>query len=415
MADARRNQLYVILNDPTLYSYYLPKDIKQLILDYLSVTTLVFGENDYNQLGFVTEQGDSSHNIANSTELSYDLEQIAFAKTYTLALTKDGHLLASGLNGRHELGLTPGEVKILTYLNPSIYDNNKKRSSSFINITILKQLPYKIIKIACNSYDGFVLTDDGKGYQVNGSLSDIKGNWLLIADNIIDIVAYTSACLLLTRDQRLLICGQYTDIDQKLLNVIDVNIHLKELIGYPNITKIFGMQSAFGFISNGYLYMCGANNSNKLGLSGTMANTYLITEPVMISDDTDSPIIHVQKVVGGSRHTLILTDIGLYGCGYGNDGQFGSNELKQINSFKLIIPNSNQDTINDIAADDTMSLIVINNVLYITGDNKYDHIPFVDRYIKTFTRISFVDIDQKDIKDMKVTAGHLRVAVFIYK
>jgi alpha-tubulin suppressor-like RCC1 family protein len=406
MAEVRRNQLYTLLNDPSLYSSFLPKDIKDLVLDYLSISVYVLGRNSNNQLGFESKE----KMISTPIHIASNIIDVAFGTNISLALTNTGDLLISGNNIYGSFGLTNNEKQIILSLDSRKYDIEKNVSTSYINLSVLKQFPFKVTKIACMCDTSFIITDSGSCYGINFGYEKIP--MVLLFENIQEIVTGDGHCLFLSNDGRLFEYNLYGYLNVKYNKIVNKKLKLHEIIGFPKISKIFSSYGNYGFISDGYLYIGGINKSNKLASTPSK----IIDEPMLVIDQSDQPIINVQKVDFGSDHMCILTDLGLFGRGDNQDGQLGQGSERHINELRLLIENKKDKVVEDIAADSKMSLIVINKIVYSTGNNYFGQLGLGDlEHRDKFTPLPmFTPSFVQSIKQTKVIADAGNSAIIIY-
>jgi alpha-tubulin suppressor-like RCC1 family protein len=250
---------------------------------------------------------------------------------------------------------------------------------------------------------------------------------VLMAKDIIDIISDSSTgCLMLTKNGRLLFYSKYNMIDPSLTkeiaitdtqaarNIPDIGI-LKEIIGYEHVTKIFGQYQAYAFISDGLLYVFGENQLNRFGIPSREASVEIkryIKQPTHIIDNNDNPILNIKKVAFGHTHMLILTDIGLYAGGTGEDGILGSEHMqRKLQRVILLIP-IHDINIQDIAAQPYGSIIVVDKHIYHAGRFQW----LRGEPIYQFELMSrFEPVLQQPIRRLVLFAGQDRIGLTIYR
>jgi alpha-tubulin suppressor-like RCC1 family protein len=92
-------------------------------------------------------------------KIASDAVDIAFGTNYSIVLNDIGQVLMSGSNTFNQFGLTDAEEQIISMLESPKYDAKTKMSNAYINISILKQLTFKVTKVATMGLTSFFCTD----------------------------------------------------------------------------------------------------------------------------------------------------------------------------------------------------------------------------------------------------------------
>ncbi|KAI1287344.1 putative E3 ubiquitin-protein ligase HERC1 [Halotydeus destructor] len=103
---------------------------------------------------------------------------------------------------------------------------------------------------------------------------------------------------------------------------------------------VYAGQAHAAAIKSGVLYTWGESRFGRLGYAvDDFQQTFALPSPVTFF--TDNVAIAVKSVSCGSKHTLILTDFGVYSCGAGSHGQLGlGEEIQFVQSPALVIRSS---------------------------------------------------------------------------
>lgn len=144
------------------------------------------------------------------------------------------------------------------------------------------------------------------------------------------------------------------------------------------------------------LYSCGSNHYGELGLDIDYSSTSQNTFKKIDNKFYEGNIISVSC---GYNHTMILTTIGLYGCGNNNDGQLGI-DIPYDNKTKKFLKINNKTYDGDIIqlyCGTNNSIIVTSNGLYGCGENRAGQLGLgTNSNQHTFKKIN-IDFNNNDI------------------
>ena len=135
-----------------------------------------------------------------------------------------------------------------------------------------------------------------------------------------------------------------------------------DLIKNFNITNIVCGYHYHIIQANDKLYSCGVNNYGQLGLNHYV-DIFDVPRQIDFKKNVNDPFV-IKKISCGCRHTMILTNYGLYGC--------GDNSFKQIclshNKYNTL-NKINIDNVLNISCGDFHTMIQTSNGYYLCGLN----------------------------------------------
>eukprot|EP00026_Physarum_polycephalum_P009357 Phypoly_transcript_09478.p1 GENE.Phypoly_transcript_09478~~Phypoly_transcript_09478.p1 ORF type:complete len:375 (+),score=65.49 Phypoly_transcript_09478:275-1399(+) len=256
----------------------------------------VCGNNMHGAIGTLFQNSNYHEFVEPSLFKTLRPEKVACGRTYTLFLTKDGSLYASGLNEFGQMGTsdesfgptkTPREapmvVEVLNRLrtnhNAKIRDKQAKGQPVDPN----EPNPGAVVDMAVGFDHSAVITQTGDiymfGYNIDGQLG----------------------------------FGDTKDRTEPTKNTFfkDANIKIKSIACGQDTT---------GFLTDkGHLYMCGNNNWGQVGLDPKDHKTVLT--PTMVDYIKGKNIVQVSF---GGGHSLALTDKHeVYSWGWETEGRLG--------------------------------------------------------------------------------------------
>lgn len=212
-----------------------------------------------------------------------------------------------------------------------------------------------------------------------------------------DVIANINHTLLLC-DSGLFACGKNVHGELGLGDYQNRNIFTKVPLdgNIENIKEIIlAAQHTFLLTDKG-LYACGLNEFGQLGL-GNSRNRNVFTR-VLLPQEADA--VNIKKVIAGPHHTFLLTDGGLYACGWNKFGQLGLGNNQDQSTFAHVLLKEDLGCIKGVIAALNHTIISTDNGLYVCGRNSSKPQRLPDH--QTFTRIIFPQ-DPGDI--MGISAG----------
>lgn len=401
-----REALFRLLaKDRSLYTYQLPEEIVDLVLDYITNTGYVFGIANHHR------SNDDNLDQYLPVKLELDVQDLAFGESHTLLLTTDGQCYISGENYSDQFGLNDQEIEYLLAEYPDIVSldktSNYAKSSKFINISNLKIDLLKdeyIIKVAAGGHHSLILTNKNKCYSFGsnrigqlgiGNIETSK-QWNLIAHDVIDIGCGYNNSVYLKTGGRIFIFGVPSHI------VHQPNIPT-QLFDDSGISAIFVSNENIGFIYYNILYVLGINQSNKLGTT----DRHYIHQPRMVLDELNQPIKNVHNVAFGIEHMCILADNQLYVCGSNRAGQLGLGNIDIVDRPRRH-SKFDQQKISGIAVSRRSSYVIADNICYATGVNQDGQLGIGhDETLREFTPLPlFTPEFVRSIRSVKVQAAY---------
>jgi alpha-tubulin suppressor-like RCC1 family protein len=391
---SNRDLLFNLLaKDRSLYTYQLPEEIVQLVLNYTIGTGYLFRREE----PYVPEK------------LNINVQDISKSFSITLLLTPDGQCYIKGNNDKNAFGINAEEEYYISNKYPNIcyYRNDDENFddddfneeydewfekpliiTEFINISELKKPQLGdayIVKIDTGFEHAMILTSDHKCYSFGSNSNDQLGigrdkesnQWNLIAENVFDIDCGSNYSCYLSLDNKLYIFGSLLRHDH-VLGRTDI----PTLVPWDSkITKIFATNFTMGFVSDNNLYVFGSNSKYKTGIQ----DSEIIYHPTIILDEFDSPIRDVMKLCCGHFHMCVLTDKYLYVCGSNRIGQLGLRDIEFVDRPRIHEQFIGQD-VTDIATGPEYSFVIANKICYGTGLNSYGGLSMGHReHITEFT------------------------------
>jgi alpha-tubulin suppressor-like RCC1 family protein len=399
--DSQRIILERILKDKNSYSSILPKDVRELVLNLVIGRAYVFGDSQNNKFGDITDKNE----ITIPIKLKMNVKDIAFGEGYTLVLTMSGELFVSGLISENTMGLTDEEEDHLysIYSDILLIGGGEYRGKllvtidKFLNLTLLKEFPHKIIKISSGKSHVLILTESGDCYsfgnndhgQLGTDSRNAENQWNHIANNVLDIGCGHNHSGYLTTEHQLYLFGSNL-VKQLAGMTTQTQLYKPTLYNIPNkIQQIFIQGSHTCYITNGYLYCCGVNASNKFGLPSYI--NYIIN-PTLMVDEFDQPLINVDKIVMAFGHILILANNNVYICGSNASNPLGLGDNVTLDRIRLLEQFSDGKT-TDIAGNNMNSVIIHDKIGYYSGNTTTRFTPmpmFTESFVKSITDIRVV-------------------------
>jgi alpha-tubulin suppressor-like RCC1 family protein len=369
------DDLYRYLKDKSLYTSLLPKDVLNLVYNYIIGHGYLFGRNMNGKLGTVND-----NNQLVPLESSLNVKDITFGYFFVAILTQEGECWINGVVLGTKFGISYQEELGLKVCYPQLFvcqanANKSLYHSTFINLSELKSTildGQKITKIVSGVEHVLVLTDkyncysfgDSNGYQLgNRGATVLSSDWNLIFENALDIACGNNHSIILSNDHRVYVFGIDTYGQLGHIGYKNVPTSFRPL---PVADKIFANGNTTGFVFNNLLYVCGSNESFKLGFTSE-----LLSELTIVLDEFDSPILNVQKVCIGINHSLILANDLLYVCGANDKGQLGLQDIDKITKPQIHDKFIGMQ-ITDITVNYSSSYVVTaDKICYVTGDNTF--------------------------------------------
>jgi alpha-tubulin suppressor-like RCC1 family protein len=369
----------------------------------------VFGSNLSYKLGI----DQHVQNIRVPTELSYNVNTLAFGMYHGLLLMNDGELYGAGRLSDDQFGLTEAEEQQIAKEYPDSYSVSKteygddyviKDLKHFINLSKIKRFPDRIIKIAAGDGHACFLTEKGQCYffgiivgrHVSFSIGgeDTK-TWYHLADNVVDIGCGRTHVCYLNSSGDVFSAGMndYGQLGHIAYSAEPARIPLFDRELTEKCQRLFADDFNTLFIHNNYLYAVGSNRMNKMGLFDTDVDSNL-RSPVLIVDENDKPIINVTKVATAYEHTLILADGIVYISGSNQYYQLGLPDKDDSIRKPRICQDFLSMVVTDIGCTSDASYIIANNTIYYAGYDVFKTPDTSDTklfvYQKTFAPITFI-------------------------
>ena len=321
-------------------------------------TLYVTGDNNYGQLGL----GDNSDRNTLTPITLPEGERVSqvVAKFYhSLILTEDGELYGTGNNTSHQLGLVDPTMR-----------------NTFVRIPV--DIDKRISQIAAGSYHSLILTEDGELYGTGGNsrgqlgLGDdpsIRETFTKIpvpgGKRVTMIAAESNHSLIITEDGKLYVAGDNGAGQLGLGD--DFDRHTFTLVDIPEAKKVTqiaaGSQHSLIVTEDGELYGTGRNDDGQLGLADYIYR-YSFTNATVDGGK------RVSRIEAGSYHSVILTNDGvLYTAGWNHRGQLGLNDTSRRSTFTQV-PLPEGKRVSRIVGGSYHSLFITDEgELYVTGNN----------------------------------------------
>ena len=341
-------------------------------------TVLGFGNNDSGEFGKKKEETKRFENLLNIPNIKY----ISSGNDYTILLTEDNVLYASGLNTHGQLGL--GDT------------NNREEFT---------QIPFdgtNIKKIACYSHHTLILKNDGtlyaSGYNDSGQLglgdTTSRTTFIQIPDisDVKDVYCGNLFSIILKNNGTVWACGSCHQYQFGLSAISHINFTQVA----TDVQQLLGCGYHTMFLKNdGTVWACGYNSSNKFGAKATLkVYTQIAT--------------NVKKIYGGETHTfLVKNDDTIWACGCNTDGRCAIyNYIDSLPDFQQI---TEIDNIKEIICGGCHTIFLKNDETYWgCGNNNSNRMGIlnVNKY-QTFTKMNIDNI--KTVKYDSDDDGHLTV------
>jgi alpha-tubulin suppressor-like RCC1 family protein len=135
------------------------------------------------------------------------------------------------------------------------------------------------------------------------------------------------------------------------------------------------------------LYTCGYNNGGQLGLSDMNALGALsfFKDPQSAIQTTFTLVKElpgtIKHIAAGSNHTIVLTSQGLYACGKNDYGQLGLGDKNDRTTFTPV--KGLPGIIQQIAVGYRYTLVLTSQGLYACGENIYGQLGLADKNNRT--------------------------------
>jgi alpha-tubulin suppressor-like RCC1 family protein len=210
----------------------------------------------------------------------------------------------------------PGTNPLLTYLYPDLYSSSQIQQYTSADAVITK--------VSCNNFMSLALDNKGVIYYGGSNTYGEDGNSGI---NPAFMGFYVPKSLV-----------------GKNLTIVDISC---------------GKNHAVLVDSNGGVWVTGLNSNGQLGLGDTTNRTAY--EQVNLGSNRFS------NVACGDYHTVLLSKTGkLWTAGLNSNGQLGTGDTTQRNTFQLI---SGSYTATQISAGKNNSAYISGTIAYLTGDN----------------------------------------------
>lgn len=209
--------------------------------------------------------------------------------------------------------------------------------------------------------------------------------------------AYEPYFKMILTTKGLYVTGRNASGQLGLDNFIDQSTFQKVCVCYSGdiISVNVGISHTIILTTSG-LYSCGSNHYGELGLDMDYSSTRQNTFKKIDNKFYEGNIISVSC---GYNHTMILTTIGLYGCGNNKDGQLGI-DIPYDNKTKKFLKIDNKTYDGDIIqlyCGTNNSIIVTSNGLYGCGENRAGQLGLgTNSNQRAFKKIN-IDFNNNDI------------------
>jgi alpha-tubulin suppressor-like RCC1 family protein len=353
----------------------------------------------------VGASNDKTGNIKNGGDwvmetTNQDIELIYFTKSikyyeYVLgaptsnimSITDTGDLIVSGGNNDGEFGLGPNNFLSLTdrsgYLCRSDDRVFGRGNNTFVltyngSVYVTGQNTYGELGTGdTNSRNVFTLITVPVGKTVKDIACGVQHTIMLMTDGTVYATgynAYGQLCLGNSTDCHTL--TQITALDGKTPKFIAC-----------------GGEYTFMIMTDGTLYSCGRNNYGQLGLGDNSDRDTLVEIPWMGVVASDAP----KSIACGIAHTVICTfsrtTTGFsYVTGRNSDGQLGTGDTNNCNTFTQVVPDGKQT--ERIFCGDTHTIMFTkeDRMIYATGSNANGELGLGDTDNRsTLTQIVLLD------------------------
>ena len=330
----------------------------------------VCGTNQYGQLGISTNVGSTIANpyptlitttTTGGTPLAFDniyISDIATGLYYTLFLTSAGRVYACGYNQYGQLGITTNSGTNTATSTPTLITTTTVEGTptAFNNLTISA--------IACGQNHSVFLTNTGKVYVCGTNLHGQLGiftdigtmvpnpNPTLITTTTSQGTAFNNltisaiACggnhTMFVTNGSVYACGRNNygqlgnssslgafDATPTLITTSEGYTAEGAAFDYTNVISISCGNDITVFRTNaGTVYVCGANQYGRLGISRNAGTVNSNPTPILITTTTSQGTafdsLYISGIGTGAYHTLFLANNGtVYACGYNQYGQLG--------------------------------------------------------------------------------------------
>ena len=313
-----------------------------------------FGLNNYGQLGLGSTTGETRLTlIMNDPEI----KQIKCGYRFSMLLRNNGELLVCGSNDYGKLGIGDNNDYV-THDNFILLmkDSSIKQISCGANHTMILK----------NNNDIYVFGNNdccqlGLSFDIKKSNIPILLNDPIIVDeksNIKQIICGTDYSMILYENNKIIVFGNNLHHELGLLNMNNYKTLPIVLFEASNshIDKIIVGDNHSLLLKNTNLFGFGDNNFYQLGFGDKI----VVQVPTLLLNG------NIKQVSIGRRHTFILIDNEILVCGSNDSGQLGFD--KSINNVKNLQLLMKDDSIDHIICGRGHSMIIKNNgELWICG------------------------------------------------
>ncbi|MDR2638689.1 MAG: hypothetical protein LBC09_02495, partial [Helicobacteraceae bacterium] len=276
------------------------------------------GFNDKNARDIFTEVVNLNDNII----------AISAGEAYSLALSKEGKVYATGSNSRGQLGVgnSGDEIKLRTFTEISSLEGKYIIAISAGKAHSLALDKESKVYAAGSSKYGQLGLDDKSN---RNRFTEVKG---LSDKNIIAIAAGDAHSIALGKDGKVYAAGdnKYGQLGVGDKTDRDSFTEAESLNGKNIIAIAAGAYRSLALSSDGKIYAAGSNKSGELGL-GDRKRRVSFTEVFSLGGE------NIIAIAAGSDHSLALSKDGrIYAAGYNFSGELGLNDKNDRLIFTLV-------------------------------------------------------------------------------
>jgi len=309
-----------------------------------------------------------------------DIITCSSGKDYTIILTQSG-LYGTGNNYYGQLG----------------FPDNKKKLYSFEKLSLngIESYPEKIIKICCGEAHSIILTTEG--YYVTGDNSNgefglgdkwdttnIEGqssrgcssfygfkkmNNNNCISNITQVACGREHSIILAKEG--LFCTGNNGSGQLALGDYNNRSEFTKIMNFYGDVIMLSCGDAHTMIlTKEGLFGSGFNGHGQLGIDFESESDLLDYKSFNLFKFTkcNLPNREILSIACGCAHTIILTDNGIYSCGYNHNGQLGYPDTNKVN-YNFVKIDFSLHVIQLYCCDKT-SMVLTKNGWYGCGDNR---------------------------------------------
>ena len=280
-----------------------------------------FGQNSNGQLAL---KDNKNYNEPQKIELDVRARQIAVGSTHTVILTSEGKVLASGYNGKGQLG-----------------NGTTTRSNTLVKVLDIKgQEIENIAYISAKGNTTYLLDYDGNVYEIG----EITGGYRRLATKLegLEEIAQISGNYGITKDNKV------------------INLSTKQIVeGLENIIKISaGVNHTVFLTKEGTAYAIGENGNGQCG-NGTKAK---VITPSVIKDSTGTNALsNIKDISAGNNFTIAVLENGeVYTWGSNENNKLGREQASD-----QILPKKLGEAVNGI-----MVSAGYNHAIYVNTEGR---------------------------------------------